>query len=93
MYVSACMPGGSLYGGCGPLLFSCTSDYISLTPSVSCPPMQGRDKLSVKRGRGEKGRKGRRGEEREDTVSGVSYALPDTDLARSRASKKTLSEP
>ena len=54
--------------------------------------MQGKDKLSVKRGRGERGRRGRKGEEREDTVSEVSYAMPDTDLARSKATKKALCE-
>ena len=59
--------------------------------------MQGKDKLSIKKGRGEKGergKRGRRGEEKamDDTQSEVSYAMPDTDLARLKASKKAFSE-
>ena len=58
---------------------------------------QTEDGLSVKKGRekGEKGRKSKKTEDKtmDNTQSEVSYALPDTDLIRFKASRKAFSEP
>ena len=55
-----------------------------------------KERLSVKKGRekGEKGRKSKKAEDKtmDDTQSKVSYAMPDTDLTRSKASRKAFSE-
>ena len=55
-----------------------------------------KERLSVKKGRekGERGRKSKKAEDKtmDDTQSEVSYAMPDTDLTRSKASRKAFSE-
>ena len=54
--------------------------------------------MSIKKGRGEKGERGRKGKKGggdkavEDTQSEVSYVMADTDLTRSKTSKKAFSE-